>query len=240
MSKFKKEKGIIYRIYDSGVKDKIINLINEKGEKITILAKGVKSANSRKSHSIEVGNLVECKIILGYSIPVLTGIKTLNEFSHWKKDFKNIYFLQMMCEVYNHFIVEEHGESSNFEIFEAVLNKDSQNKIFLIAILILKIMNESGMIPSLDSCLETGNKLEQDKIFKAVGSPGYTSMGGTKMDFRIVKVQNFACKSNISDVLKINLSEGESIKMLKLHVSWVEQVIERELKSKKILYSVLK
>lgn len=244
MSKYSTKKGIIYRIYNSKEADKVINIIDENGERVSMLAKGVKKQKSKKSAAIEPGNLVSVKLVLGYAIPILSDIKVLNENLFWKKDYKSIVFLQFICEVIDKFVYENAENRNIYSVLVDVLNQtDEENRELAFAILLLHILSDSGNLPSLKQDVYLHRTIRPENMYSSYESVGYVSDSAPskkeKIDPRINKTQRFILQSPFSTALKINLSQVEIIKMLKLHVDWIEMVLERELKSKKILYNIL-
>ncbi len=216
MRKTRNAKGIIYRIFNSGAYDKVLYLVNEKGEKESMLAKGARKPSSKKASSIEIGNYVETKIIDGYAVPILQDIKTLNEYKQWKKNIESITSLQFIFEIVNFFCYEETSENQLYISLKDTLDSESSDYIFLTGIFLLHILNVTGHTP-----LEVQEESDSNNS-------------------RITKTQMFIIKTNIQNALRVNLSLEEKKKMLKLHVEWVEEVVERNLKSKQILYSILK
>ncbi len=232
--------GIIYRIFDSGIQDKVINLISEKGEKISMLAKSARKPSSKKSSSIEIGNLVRVKYLTGYSIPILTDISTVNEFSDWKKDFKKTFYLQMFCEVVGGFIQEEFEIPEVFLVLKTVLiENDKDDLYFVAALFILKILLYSGNLPKLNESIEDGTMLSSEDAYMTNMSIGYVNDKSQHKTYantpNIYKTQRYAEKHSIEETLRINLPEKEVKQMLNLHIEWLEFVIERELKSKKVI-----
>jgi DNA repair protein RecO len=244
MKRFTKETSIIFRMYDSGLNNKVVAMISSKGSRLTTYAKSLKSAKSKKSSSIEFGNLVSAKVIHGYNIPILGDVKVLNENRIWKKDLESINLLQMMCEVIDKFVFEEAEEPQIFEIFKETLESANGNKIFSTAIFLLKILLVTGNLPKLNESVDTGEDLAPESIFISNDQAGFVSdtspINYGKVEERIYKTQRYMEKHGIRDILRINLTREELIKMLKLHIRWIELVIENELKSKKIIFSILK
>ncbi len=217
MRKTRNIKGIIYRIFNSRATDKIIHLINTKGSKEAMLAKGARKPTSRKSSAIEIGNLINAKIVDGYSLPILQDIKIDNEYKHWKDSIEGITSIQFIFEILGHFCYEESEENELFRDLQETLESNNKDYFFILSILLLKVLESTGHSPSV---IQGESEAEYDE--------------------RLLKTQKFILKTNIYNALRVNLSLEEKKKMLKLHVEWVEQIIERELKSKPILYNILK
>ena len=218
MRKTRNIKGIIYQIFNSGASDKVFYIINLKGSKLVVLAKGARKQNSKKSPSIEIGNMVILKIIDGYNISILEDIKVINSFNIWKKNIFSITTLQFIFEVISYFCHEEQDEEDLYSLLLEVLNSSSEDFIFILSIFLLKILEVSGHTP-LWAQLGHDSNLYSD---------------------RIQKTQKFILQTSLSNSLRVKLSLGEKKKMLKLHVNFIENVIDKNLKSKLILFNILK
>jgi DNA repair protein RecO len=115
-------KGIIFKTHNSGLSDKIVNLILENGERKSYLAKSSRKGTSRKLSSLEIGNLVKVKFVEGYNIGIISDVKIENEFIHWKKDYKAMIYLQFICEIIDKFVHENIEEQALYDTLVSVLN----------------------------------------------------------------------------------------------------------------------
>src|SRR5690349_10124281 len=107
--------GIIYRVYDSNAADKVITVLDTNGNKRALLAKGTKKQNSRKSHTIDLGNYVKVKIVEGYAVPVISEISLISENRNWKSELDKLVALQFMCEITDKFAIEENNDPRMFK-----------------------------------------------------------------------------------------------------------------------------
>ncbi len=234
--------GIIYRIFDSNAADKVICVLDTDGNRKSLLAKGAKKQKSRKSHSIDLGNHVKVKIVEGYNVPIISEIKLVSENNIWKSDLTCLIGLQTLCEIIDKFAIEENNDPRIYKIFEGVLGLEEINNLELtLSIFILQILLVSGHLPKLNECIETGIAISSETALYKPGVVGYTSLenNATKVDPRLFKTQRFIEKSGLYSSLRIGLNHEESLKLLKLHMDWLETTIEKELKSKRILFETL-
>lgn len=238
MTSFDIVEGVIFRIQDKNPTDKLIYLVSEEGEKVALLAKNVKKQTSKRAQSIEIGNLVRAKYIGGYNISILTDIKILNEFLHWKRDFKNMIYLQLICEIVNQYVHEEIKEEKIFTVLVDILSQQSARLEYLTSIFIIKVLNITGHLPELDKDIFTYEDIDSQNAYLSLGQIGYIRDGAKaykKVPDRIYKTQRFVLNSNIQNALKINLTEEEEKELLKLHMDWFEISIDKKLKSREIL-----
>ncbi len=241
MSKYKNIKGIVYRVFSSKDADKIAYVLDTNGSKQAISVKGGRKPLSKKAGTVEIGNLIETKAVDGYSVLIATEIRVINEFSSWKNDYKSIIILQFLCEIIDKFAQLESDETYIYNDFITVLGS-FEKSVFASAIFLERLLLNTGNLPKLNECVETGKELFPGKIFTSKDFAGYTSKETSpifEFNERIFKTQRFIEHHGINESLAINLAPDEQKNMLKLHVSWIELVLERELKSKQILFSVI-
>lgn len=242
MNQLSNSTGIVYRIYDSNAYDKVVCILDTHGNRKALLAKGAKKQNSRKSHTIDLGNKVKVKTVEGYAVPIISEIKLINENQIWKKDLKNLIALQFICEIIDKFAIEENNDPRIYKVLEGVLELDEINNLeLLISIYLLQILLVSGLLPKLNECVETGNELNSENAYLKTGLVGYTSLenNASKASPRLFKTQRFIEKSGLYSSLRLDLDRTESLKLLKLHIDWLETTIEKELKSKRMLLETL-
>lgn len=249
--KSKRIEGIIYRVYNSKEADKVINLIDKKGSSVPVLVKGVKKPKSRKAHTVDLCNHVIVNTIEGYNVPIANEIKLKDEFLQWKNDFKTIVFLQFICEALDKFTVEESSDPEIFTLFNSILklnhNSNSNGKIdlrFLVAIFALKLLYITGNLPKLNECIVTFTELKPGEIYWVNTEIGYVSKQiqtpKEPVADSIYKTQQYILKNTITNALKINLSENDKKQMLKMHLDWLEIILDGKLKSRKVLVNALK
>lgn len=241
-------KGIIYRIYNSGQSDKIINVIDQDGSKNTLLAKGAKKSTSRKSHSIELCNLVEVKGLEGYQIPIITEIKVQNEFIEWKSNNTGMLVIQLFCEVIDKLCYENNKDKNLYSIMFEVLNNFNNNILLLTNIFLLKAIWHTGSMPSISTNALTGTGLSSDNIYYTNQLAGYVSkedlarnieLIGEAVSPQIAKSQKYIIDNPINKVLGLNLTFEDLYKMLQIELDWFEILTEQRLKSKSIILTLV-
>ncbi|MCA9386579.1 DNA repair protein RecO [Candidatus Dojkabacteria bacterium] len=219
-SKSKAFIGIIYRLYNSGATDKIVVAIDNKGSRLAMLAKGARKSSSKKSSYLEIGNYVKGSIIDGYAIPILNEVTVINEFSLWKKNVNGAIAIQFVCEIIDKFCIEDHEDLKLFNVFHDVLKRFDDNRLkMLLSIFCLKILDISGHTPE-SAQLDFANDSNENS--------------------RIIKTQKFILNSPVELSIKVNLQPSEQEKMLQLHMHLIEEILEYPLKSRKILFNIMK
>src|SRR5436190_15815901 len=242
--KSKRIEGIIYRVYNSKESDKVINLLDKKGSKVSLLVKGVRKPKSRKAHTIDLCNYVTVNTIEGYTVPIANEISLKDEFLHWKKDFEKIVFLQFICEVIDKFSVEDSEDPELFNLLYSILKlKDIKDIRFLGSIFALKLLDITGNLPKLEECIVTFTKLIPGEIFWVNTEVGYVSKEiqtpKEQIPDSVYKTQQFILRNSVENSLKINLAQNEKKQMFKLHLDWLEIILDGRLKSRKVLVNAI-
>lgn len=238
--------GIIFKISNKESFDKVLTVILENGEKKSFLAKGVRKEKSRKSHSIDIGNYVKIKTIEGYTVPIVSEIELLNEFRNIKTDFKTLTFLQFFCEIINKFSHEDALEKELFlNFFDSLKNSTSNNIVLISIIFTLKILKDSGHLPDLSKSILNSSAMTSQNCMLTSEHIGYvkdsdeSNVHKTKVDPTIYKIQRFIEISTFRLCLKLKVSEDDLKKILRIQVMWIEMILDKELKSKKMLLSCI-
>lgn len=230
--------GIIFKINNSKQVDKVINIFTSDGEKLSLLAKGVRSHTSKRAQSIEIGNLVKTKFVAGYNVPILTDIKVINDFREWKKEFKSMIYLQLVFEILNYFSFESNPEPDLYNLLQETLETDVSKIEYLITIFTLKLLENTGNLPELDRDVNTNEVISSSDAILNSNGVGYVkdeSNAGYVADERIYKTQRYILQNDFRNCLRINLDESEVRKMLNIHLNWIESVIDRQIKSREVI-----
>lgn len=242
MSKSSNQLGIIYRIIESGYKDKIIHVLNINGSKDSLIAKGVRESKSKRSSSIELGNKVFYKNIETSGDLGVLGDVTVRE-SFVSDDYKKLILLQAFCEIVDRLAINEEKNLWLYNLFEEVLEftKKSTNPIY-VAYFIVKALNESGLLPDLSECMISSENILPGGVGCIDEQIGFINISSLNDEFLIQKVSDniykiikFFLKSNLSEINKINVAKTEQSQILSISIKWFEIALEREFNSKNLL-----
>ncbi len=235
-------RGIIYKINNSNSFDKVITLIDNEGSRVSILAKGVRKPNSKKAFSIELLNYVRCLLLDNYNVPLLTEIALIDEFRYLKGDYKSIVISQFICEIINNFTFENH-DNELFKLLLNLLKSLKANNILILSSFLLKLIKITGNLPDLSVYLDTEEKIVNGEAYTIDTSIGYYSRkidnGFNKLDVNIFKLQKYFLDNDFKSILKIKEDRELSKKILLLHIKWIENIIDKRLKSREILLNTL-
>ncbi len=117
-----KTEGIIIKRRNFGEADRILTVFTKNKGKISIVAKGVRKINSRRSPHIELLNLSLLTLHDG-RMPILTEAETLNYFSSLKNDLKKAGYAFYICELVDGLLAEHQENRAVFSLIQNTLFK---------------------------------------------------------------------------------------------------------------------
>ncbi len=222
-----REQGIILKVKNYSVSDKIITFISTLGKKSTFLLKSIKSPKSRKAHAVDIGNHVEIKVKNGYSLPLITDIKLLNEFDTLKKDHSGIFYLQALCEVADNLSFEEIENQTLFgDLLYLVQDCKATEYKYLIASFIIKHIQESGFMPELPE-YQDGIYANRESVGLNVAEIEY----GFPVDEECYKVFKCIIERDLGFTCRIKPSVKTINLLYELGISWYSVVTEKKFNS---------
>lgn len=118
-----KDEAIIIRRRNYGEADRLLTVFTKKHGKLTIKATGVRKIQSRRSSHIELLNHANLAMYKGRSIPVLTEVTTINNFSEIKKDLHKVGFAYHLCELIDGLCPENQEHAPVFALFVEALTR---------------------------------------------------------------------------------------------------------------------
>jgi DNA repair protein RecO (recombination protein O) len=124
MKSFKTE-GIVIKRRNVGEADRIITVFTKHHGKIQIKATGVRKINSRRSSYIELLNYSEMHLYKGRSLPLLTEVENINNFSEIKKDLGKVGFSYHLCELIDGLCAENQENEPVFNLLLKTLQSMS-------------------------------------------------------------------------------------------------------------------
>lgn len=233
-------KGIIIKISNSKHSDKIITILTENGDRVDILAKNIRKSESKRAQSIELGNFIHCKIIEGYGMRLLSEVRVIDEFLDWRKEFKSILFLQMICELTSYFIFENNEDPRIFDLLKKTLLTKTENYETLISAYILKLMKYSGSIPEIGRDVNTLEKItSENSILNPEGIGYIRDRGEGYLNNSILfKSHRYFEENEIEKSHLLKLSSEEKSKLLNTTLNWVENIIDKKVKSREVLKDI--
>lgn len=228
--------GFIFRMFNSKEADRIVNLIDDHGSKVTLVAKGVKKPNSRKSYALDLLSKVKCKTTPAGNLDMITEIKLVKSPQILKDSYSGLVFIQLICEIVDQYIQSEQEERGYYANLESLINiRLNTNLALMAAAFLLRYLYINGSLPRLSYDVETEEQFSEGEMRYLSDQAGYTSHPMLSMNepvpSRLLKVQRFILNNEFAEVQKINLTTAEQIQLLNIHVQWHYLSTERELKT---------
>ncbi len=164
MRSFKTE-GIVIKRSNFAEADRIITILSKKRGKIKVKANGVRKITSKRSPHIEPLNYCIFSLYQGRSMPVLTEVESLENFSFLKKDLKKIGLAYHFCELIDGLCAENQEHLEVFNLLQSTLKKLSSEEnpsslVYKFEIQLLKLLGFLK-IPNSDSKINTQGIIEE-------------------------------------------------------------------------------
>lgn len=115
--------GIILKRQNVGEADRILTVLTKELGKIQVKAKGVRKITSKRASHIEPLNLCSLSLYKGQSLPVLTEVISVENFSELKQDLGKIGFAYHLCELVDGLCPPQEENEKVFGLLYAVLKK---------------------------------------------------------------------------------------------------------------------
>lgn len=115
--------GIILKRQNVGEADRILTVLTKELGKIQIKAKGVRKITSKRASHIEPLNMCTLSLYRGQSLPVLTEVISLENFSELKQDLTKIGFAYHLCELIDGLCPPNEENRRVFSLLHEVLKK---------------------------------------------------------------------------------------------------------------------
>lgn len=235
-SKFQTQKLIIFRLYNSKDADRVVVGLTDNGERMSVLAKGVRKSTSRKAHAVDLLNFVEIKTAGGKQLPILSEIKLLNNAQQFKQTYQGLMFVHLVSEVLHLCVQEGADETAYFKNVEnLLLHSDGKRLALVAAAFLLRVLYLYGALSKLNEDINSGLELRENQPRYTTSDAGYSatplSESQTPVSSRLPKSQKFILQHSFVDIAKLKLEETEQIELLQLHLDWLQKALDKELKS---------
>lgn len=126
-----KDEAIIIKRRNYGEADRLITVFTKRNGKFTIKASGVRKIQSRRSSHIELLNHANLAMYKAHSMPVLTEVTTINNFSEIKNDLSRVGFAYHLCELIDGLCPENQELGSVFDLFVETLNRLETDEVLV-------------------------------------------------------------------------------------------------------------
>ena len=151
--------------------DKIVVMYSKDKGLIKAVAKGSRKTKSSLGARMETFIANTLLLAKGRNLDTISQAETVNSFNNTRKDLDKIFYSMYITEVINSFGVENDPcapEIYNilYNALKTIANCENKKDILLAVLKFqLKIMQTSGFLPELNTCLKCGCKINQNAYF---------------------------------------------------------------------------
>ncbi len=248
MSSNDKSIGVILGGFSFGESNKIIKILTKDIGLIKIVVNGIRKTTSKYSGSMELMNIVSLFARKSKSSDLYTmrEFELIKSYHNLREDYSIISTLYYISEFISIFFDKE---VPNIEIYNKLIlflkllenNKDSLN--VLRWGLILSYLNLLGYIPSLKNCSDCGKILDKNiYISSRDGWIFCIDCMEHKVDKKVsqgaISFLNIVMNNNYDDIVKLKVTDSVKDDIELFFKSIITGIIGKELKSRKLLYSI--
>ena len=216
--------------------------------KIKAIAKGSRKILSKMAGHLEPYNLVNLGLAEGKTFYIVTSANLLENFSKIAVDNKKIARAYYVGEILDRFFRDDESHPYLFDLFADYLRiLNDENDELIDSICVAKILAHLGFSPELSSCVHCQQKLTPDQNFWDGIEGGVICAScqnkfshGKEIDNDIIKILRLIFAPDFSISSKIAISDKQKKQTENILEDFVENILERELKSKKFMKEVVK
>lgn len=152
--------GVVLKRKIYGENDKFITFYTSELGKITVLAKGIRKINSRRSGHVEVFSKVNCSIYKGKTFDYLAEVVSIVQLEQFHVDLRKTSAGYYLCELIDRLLPERQEHSEIYEILNNSLqviakstsDEERYHEMYLFALEILRIL---GFLPETETISKT-------------------------------------------------------------------------------------
>jgi DNA repair protein RecO (recombination protein O) len=155
--------GVILHRRDFGEKDRILTIFTRKMGRISVIAKGVRSPQSKKAGHLEPFMRSMLLIARGKNLHILTQAEVLETYGNLRENLVGIGYGSYVVELLDAFTYEEGAHLSLYNLIVATLKRLDRGDPPLIVLrhYDLRLLDEVGFRPELFRCVECGEEIQE-------------------------------------------------------------------------------
>lgn len=166
-----KTEAIVIKRKNYGEADRILTVFTKNKGKISIIAKGVRKINSRRSSHIELLNHSVIGIYEG-KMPILTEAETLSHYTVLKSDLQKAGMAFYICELVDGLLAEHQENRAVFSLIQNTLSKleNEEDCKALIGKFEQELLSLLGFWPREVAFIEDSDRFIEDIIERKIKS----------------------------------------------------------------------
>jgi len=243
-----KTSGIIIKRINYGEADRILTIFTRNQGKIKAIAKGSRKILSKLGGSLEPFCLVDFIFHEGKSFYIVTSASIIRRFENIHTDIDKTSKAFYIGEILDKSLQEHQKHPEIFDIFAKYLTGlEVVDDAIFIPIFSAKILEAIGFKPEVSKCLHCRNKLLPEQNFWDDVEGGVICQNchdkfgyGGKISNDVIKILRLIFSTEFSVDSKININDKYKNQTEQVLESYIEGVLERELKSKKFMKDMAK
>jgi len=238
-----KTKGIILKRMNYGEADRILTILTQDHGKIKAIAKGSRKILSKLGGSLEPFCLVDFIFHEGRSFYIVTSASVIKHFEKVHTDIDKTSKAFYIGELLDKFLEEKQNHPEVFELFAKYLeNLENADDPILIPVFSAKILENLGFKPVTQNCLHCESKLLPEQNYWDDVEGGVICLSchnkfghGREIENDVIKILRLVFSPEFIVGSKININDKYKNQTAAVLESYIEGVLERELKSKKFM-----
>ena len=243
-----KTQGIVIKRINYGEADRILTILTSDHGKIKAIAKGSRKILSKLGGSLEPFCLVDFIFHEGRSFYIVTSASVAEHFESVHTNIEKTSKAFYIGELLDKFLEEKQNHPEVFELFSKYLeNLDKADDPILIPVFSAKILENLGFKPVTADCLHCQNKLLPEQNYwddiegGVICNSCHNKFGhGQEISNDVIKILRLVFSPEFKVGSKININDKYKKQTGLVLESYIEGIIERELKSKKFMKDVSK
>ena len=216
------KKGIVLKQIDYKDNDAIINVLSQKGELLSLYARGVKKTKSKNAAAILVFTFAQFDYFLSQKgLHTLKKAKKIENYYEDINDYNKIIVAFMLLDIT--LSISRLEVEANIELFKLLKSSLSTikkvNEHILLAYFLIKILKQQGLYLNVDNC----SICKSQKVsFISYNNGGFICHNCAKdekienYDVEILKIFRIINKIDIDNLPLLEVSEKDSITLVKI------------------------
>jgi len=235
--------GIVVKRMDYGEADRILTVLTSNMGKVKAIAKGSRKILAKLGGHLEPFCLVDFIFHEGKSFYIVTSAVVQNHFKKVHSDIDKTAKAFYIGELLDKFLEENENHPEVFELFVKYLeNLESADDPILIPVFSAKILEALGFKPEVSECLHCREKLQPVQNYwddiegGVICQKCHNKFGhGREIENDTIKILRLIFSPAFHIGSRLNIADEFKNQTAAVLESYIEGVLERELKSKKFM-----
>jgi DNA repair protein RecO (recombination protein O) len=165
-----KTEGVIVRTRNLGEADKIVTMYTSARGKIVAVARGARRTRNRLLGVTQVFTHGRYLMFEGKSMDTLSQGEIIHSFQEIRDDLEKMAAAMYICELVDAFVEVEEANQETFDLISNTLRMIETGVVkFALRVFELKIMQQLGYEPQLQTCTHCGGSVAEQVMFSREG-----------------------------------------------------------------------